>query len=77
MSHLASRLVTVVRWTLHGKHEGYGSFGNPTGAEVFVLGATHAEFGTLIGGIPKLRREWTLIDETAIWKQILLQTEMA
>ena len=24
---------------------------------------------------PTLRREWTLFDETAIWKQIILQTE--
>ena len=66
-----------VRWTLHGKHEGYGAFGPPTGANVYVLGATHAEFGALVGDQPKLRREWTLIDETAIWKQILLQTELA
>ena len=66
-----------VRWTLHGKHEGYGTFGPPTGANVFVLGATHGEFGALVGDQPKLRREWTLIDETAIWKQILLQTEFA
>lgn len=63
----------AVRWTLHGLHEGYGAFGHPTGAEVFVMGATHAEFGELITGEPKLRREWTLYDETAIWKQILLQ----
>ncbi|MDJ0994504.1 MAG: ester cyclase [Dinoroseobacter sp.] len=64
----------ALRWTLHGKHEGWGAFGRPTGAEVFVLGASHAEFGALVGGVPKLRREWTLYDETAIWKQILLQT---
>ncbi|MEM1236393.1 MAG: ester cyclase [Pseudomonadota bacterium] len=63
----------ALRWTLHGKHEGYGAFGEPTGAEIYVLGATHAEFGSLGAGDPKLRREWTLIDETAIWKQILLQ----
>ena len=64
----------ALRWTLHGKHDGWGSFGKPTGAEVFVLGACHAEFGALISGKPLLRREWALIDETAIWKQILLQT---
>ena len=64
----------AVRWTLHGMHDGYGTFGEPTGAEVFVLGATHAEYGELVGGAPKLRREWTLYDETAVWKQILLQT---
>ena len=65
----------AVRWTLHGKHDGYGTFGEPTGAEVFIMGATHAEYGELITGSPKLRREWTLYDETAVWKQILLQKE--
>ncbi|MEM9474361.1 MAG: ester cyclase [Pseudomonadota bacterium] len=59
----------AVRWSLHGRHDGWGTFGAPTGAEVTVMGITHAEFG------PRgLRREWTLIDETAIWKQILLST---
>ena len=65
----------AVRWSLSGRHEGYGAFGTPTGAEVFVLGATHAEYGELISGAPKLRREWTLYDETAIWKQIFLHKD--
>ncbi|MEX0308812.1 MAG: nuclear transport factor 2 family protein, partial [Tateyamaria sp.] len=64
----------ALRWTLQGKHDGWGAFGTPTGANVFILGACHAEFGALIGEQPKLRREWVLYDETAIWKQILLQT---
>ena len=64
----------ALRWTLHGKHDGWGAFGTPTGADVFILGASHAEFGALVGAEPKLRREWVLYDETAIWKQILLQT---
>lgn len=64
----------AVRWSLHGKHDGWGAFGVPTGAEVYVLGATQAEFGALVGGEPKLRREWTLFDETSVWKQILLHT---
>jgi hypothetical protein len=60
-------LRAAVRWPLHGKHVGWGSFGAPTGASVYIMGITHAEFG------PRgLRREFTLIDETAIWKQILL-----
>ena len=58
---------SAVRWTLHGKHDGWGTFGTPTGAEVFILGISHAEFGPW-----GLRREFTLFDETAIWKQILL-----
>ncbi|ATG36614.1 MULTISPECIES: ester cyclase [Phaeobacter] len=59
----------ALRWTLHGKHDGWGAFGKPTGAEVFILGASHAEFGPW-----GLRREYTLFDETSVWKQILLQT---
>ena len=59
----------AVRWGLHGKHEGWGSFGEPSGAEVYVMGISHAEFG------PRgLRREFVLFDETAIWKQIVMQT---
>jgi predicted ester cyclase len=59
----------ALRWSLYGKHDGFGAFGPPSGAEVHVMGLSHAEFG------PRgLRREWVLFDETAIWKQILLQT---
>lgn len=59
----------ALRWSLHGKHDGWGAFGTPTGAEVYVLGISHAEFGPW-----GLRREYTLFDETAIWKQIVLKT---
>ena len=59
----------AVRWSLHGKHDGWGTFGTPTGADVYVLGISHAEFG------PRgLRREFTIYDDAMIWKQILLQT---
>jgi hypothetical protein len=59
----------ALRWSLYGRHDGPGGFGPATGAYVYVMGITHAEFG------PRgLRREWTLIDETAIWKQIGLAT---
>ncbi len=59
----------ALRWSLTGKHSGWGGFGRPTGAELHVMGMSHAEFG------PRgLRREWVLFDETAIWKQILLHT---
>ncbi len=68
----------AVRWSLHGKHAGWGRFGKPTGAEIYVMGISHAEFGPFAGngtrGDPTIRREYTLIDETAIWKQILLKT---
>lgn len=59
----------ALRWSLHGKHDGWGAFGTPTGAEVYVLGLSHAEFGPW-----GLRREYVLIDEVAIWKQICMQS---
>ncbi len=65
---------SAIRWSLHGKHDGWGAFGVPTGAELYVLGISHAEWGELIGGDIRLRREWTLFDETAVWKQLLLAT---
>ena len=64
----------AVRWSLHGKHSGWGRFGRPSGAEIYVLGITHAEFGPFGPSGWGLRREFTLFDETAIWKQILLHT---
>ncbi|MCP4074150.1 MAG: ester cyclase [Hyphomicrobiales bacterium] len=57
----------ALRWSLHGKHDGWGAFGRPTGAEIYVMGVSHAEFGPW-----GLRREFTLYDEVAIWKQILM-----
>lgn len=66
---------SAVRWSLDGRHDGWGAFGRPTGARVHVLGISHAEWGAVSPGRgARLRREWTLYDETAIWKQILLQT---
>jgi hypothetical protein len=59
----------AVRWSLTGEHSGPGHFGKPSGAEVHVMGITHAEWGDW-----GLRREFTLIDEVAIWKQIHLHT---
>ena len=57
----------AVRWSLDGAHDGPGPFGPPTGARLHVMGMTHAEWGP--GGI---RREWTLYDETAVWRQVVL-----
>ena len=64
----------AIRWSLHGRHDGWGSFGRPTGAEVYIMGMSHVEFGALVDGHPLIRREFTLYDEIAIWKQILMQT---
>ena len=57
----------ALRWSLRGRHDGWGKFGAPTGADVYLMGASHAEFGPW-----GLRREYVLYDEVAVWKQILL-----
>ncbi len=59
----------ALRWSLHGRHSGWGAFGAPTDADVYVMGLSHAEFGPW-----GLRREYVLYDETAVWTQILLKT---
>jgi len=57
----------AIRWGLRGKHDGWGAFGAPSGADIYVMGFSHADFG------PRgLRRETVVFDTTAIWKQILL-----
>ncbi|NUB43699.1 ester cyclase [Fertoebacter nigrum] len=63
---------SALRWSLHGTHAGWGAFGPPSGAPVYLLGISHAEFGPFGAQGWGLRREFTLFDETAVWKQILL-----
>ncbi len=62
----------AIRWSLDGVHDGWGSFGEPTGAPVHVMGMCHAEFGPYGPDGIGLRREFALYDEVAIWKQILM-----
>ena len=59
----------AIRWSLDGVHEGWGRFGAPSGASVHLMGISHCEYGP-----DGLQREWVLFDDTAVWKQILLQT---
>ncbi|MFT5345487.1 MAG: hypothetical protein ACI95S_001222 [Dinoroseobacter sp.] len=59
----------ALRWSLDGVHDGWGAFGAPSGAQVHVMGMSHAEFGPW-----GMRRETALYDEVAIWKQILLHS---
>ena len=59
----------AIRWGLYGTHSGWGSFGAPSDAKVYVMGASHVEFGP-----HGVRREYVLFDETSIWKQILMKT---
>ena len=57
----------ALRWSLRGKHDGWGRFGAPSGADVYVMGFSHADFGPW-----GLRNETVVFDSVAVWKQILM-----
>tara|TARA_S200000501_G_scaffold309813_1_gene299863 strand:+ start:648 stop:1619 length:972 start_codon:yes stop_codon:yes gene_type:complete len=61
----------AIRWSLNGYHEGDGIFGKPTKAKVYVMGVSHVEFGPW-----GIRKEYSLYDETIVWKQILLSKKV-
>lgn len=58
----------AMRWRLTGRHTGSGRFGLASGQPVEILGITHAEVDHARG---RILREWVLIDEVALWMQIL------
>lgn len=60
----------ATRWSLRGTHSGFGQFGEPTGAPVYVMGLNHAH---MVDG--RVTAEWIVVDEVAVWKQILAHVE--
>jgi len=58
---------SALRWRLVCKHNSNGCYGSATNKEIEIYGIAHAEFGKY--GIV---REFILIDEISIWKQILI-----
>ena len=58
----------AMRWRLVGRHTGSGRFGAATQQPVEILGITHAEVDHTRG---RILREWVVVDEVALWMQIL------
>lgn len=56
----------ALRWRAHTEHLGHGMFGVATGRPVEIMGINHVE---LQGG--KVVREWVLVDDVALWMQVL------
>lgn len=56
----------ALRWRVAARHEGPGAFGPATGRRVEIFGINHAE---LFRG--RVLREWVLVDEVALWMQVL------
>ena len=59
----------ALRWSLTGTHSGFGHFGEPTGAPVYVMGMSHLN---LTAG--RITVEYMVTDEVSIWKQIFAHT---
>lgn len=60
----------ALRWRLKGKHSGRGKFGASQGNSLDVLGINHAEL-VQINGHWQVHQEWVLVDEVAVWMQVL------
>ena len=60
----------AMRWHIEATHGGWGCFGAPSGASVYIMGMTHAH---MVNG--RLTMEWILVDEVSVWKQILACAE--
>ncbi len=56
----------AMRWRLSGVHRGGGKFGEPTGRAIETMGITHLEMRN-----GRISREWLLLDEVALWMQVL------
>ncbi len=59
-----------LRWRAQAKHAASGTtgqrFGDATGRKVEIMGINHVEIAN-----GKILREWVLIDEVALWMQVL------
>ena len=61
------RATTVaMRWRVRAQHGGTGRYGAPSGKPVELLAISHADFDH-----GRIVREWLLIDDVAVWMQIL------
>jgi predicted ester cyclase len=56
----------AARWRVQARHAGPGRYGQATGRPVEIMGISHAEFED-----GRVVREWHLIDDVAIWMQLL------
>lgn len=55
----------AMRFEIAATHSGWGHFGEPTGAPVYIMGLSHC---FVFEG--RILMEWLAIDEVPIWKQI-------
>lgn len=56
----------ALRWRAQARHLGAGRYGAATGNAVEIMGINHVEFFR-----GRVLREWVLIDDVALWMQVL------
>ena len=61
-----SATAVAARWRVQARHGGAGRYGPATGRPVEVMGISHAEVEA-----GRVVREWHLIDDVAVWMQLL------
>ncbi len=60
----------ALRWRLKGQHSGEGRYSAAARNSLDILGIQHAEF-VKINNAWQVHREWVLIDDVAVWMQVL------
>ena len=61
----------ALRWSVSGKHSGVGAFSAPSqGAPLHLMAISQARMGK-----GRITAEWLIVDEVAMWKQILVHGE--
>ena len=60
----------ALRWRLKGQHTGEGRYSADARNYLDVLGIQHAEF-VKVNNTWQVHREWVLIDDVAVWMQVL------
>ncbi|MBS7807906.1 ester cyclase [Variovorax sp. PCZ-1] len=63
----------ALRWRLKGQHTGVGRYSAEARNQLDILGINHAEF-VKINNTWQVHREWVLIDDVAVWMQVLDNT---
>lgn len=62
----------AMRWSIRATHSGWGRFGEPSGAPIYIMGINHAH---VVDG--RITMEWVQIDEVTLWKQIFAYALLA
>lgn len=65
IEYLGGAKDVALRWAVSGKHSGEGRYGDPTGADILIMGVTQVR---VMKG--RIREEWTVWDDIAVRRQI-------